>query len=410
MHVRLPKKFLMAALVLGAGAAVALIAAPQQPATAGGQGDVNGRMRIDHFLPATIDPAVDPATLGNPEVVFNDALRPDSQTTVQWGWLDPRVPPKLRMHSGETVAIETMMHSHNLIQPGKTMDDIVNLRLANRGGGPHTVTGPIWVEEADPGEVMEIRIKKIVTKGFGTNFNLPGSQFPGVGALNDLPEFQTGFVKYFFFEPDQRRTEFKPGVNINLKPFPGTLAVGIDPNDPSGRRGPDTIRTGVLQPASVDPLAPVSTLRPWKNGSNMDLNELGEGSTVYIPIFLRGGLIWTGDSHCRQGNGEINLTALECSYDHIVLEVIVREDMHLEWPMAETKTHWILMGFDEDLDKAFKIAAVNTVEFLKSKGFSAHEAYSLTSMIGDCRVTQVVDIRKGVHCMVPKSLLTGKGA
>jgi acetamidase/formamidase len=197
-----------------------------------------------------------------------------------------------------------------------------------------------------------------------------------------------------------RSAEFKPGITIDLKPFPGTLAVGIDPNDPSPRKG------GVK-----DPMAPVSTLRPWKNGSNMDINELQEGSTVFFPVFLKGGLIWTGDSHCRQGNGEVNLTGLECSFREIVLQPIVRKDMKLEWPRIETKTHWISVGFDEDLDKAMVNAVREAVDFLaaqKRVPLTRYEAYALVSMVGDCRVSQVVDVRKGVHCMIPKSVFTKK--
>ena len=154
-------------------------------------------------------------------------------------------------------------------------------------------------------------------------------------------------------------------------------------------------------------MAPVSTLRPWKNGSNMDVNELQEGSTIFIPIFLKGGLIWMGDSHCRQGNGEVSLTALECSYKEIRIQPIVRKDMKIEWPRAETKTHWILMGFDEDLGKAMVIAvreAVNWLADQKMVPLNRYEAYSLVSMVGDCRVSQVVDVRKGVHCMIPKAI------
>src|SRR5690242_16187951 len=150
-----------------------------------------------------------------------------------------------------------------------------------------------------------------------------------------------------------------------------------------------------------------STLRPWKNESNMDVNELQEGSTLYFPVFQKGGLIWTGDSHCLQGNGEVNLTALECSYKEIEIEPIVRKDLHIEWPRAETSTHWIFMGFDEDLNEAMKIAVRETVNFLaeqKMAPMSREEAYALTSIVGDCRVSQVVDIRKGVHCMIPKSI------
>jgi len=188
---------------------------------------------------------------------------------------------------------------------------------------------------------------------------------------------------------------------IDLQPFPGTIAVGPDPNEPKEKAGPP-IR---------DAKGRTSTLRPWKNGSNMDVNELQEGSTLYLPVFHKGALIWTGDSHCRQGNGEVNLTALECAYREIVLQPVVRKDMKLEWPRAETATHYVMMGFDEDLNEAMKIAVRETVAFLagqKMVPVSRDEAYALTSMVGDCRVSQVVDIRKGVHCMVPKSVFAKK--
>ena len=319
--------------------------------------------------------------------------------TVQWGWLDPRETPKLTVDSGDVVSVETMMHSHDKVRAGITMDEIVALRKANPGGGPHSVTGPIFVNGAEPGDVMEIRILKIVPKNFGINFNLPGKDFPTIGALaSEMPD---GFIKFFTLSPGKATVEFKPGVTIDLAPFPGTLAVGIDPGDPSPRKG------GVKD----DPMAPVSTLRPWKNGSNMDLNELQAGSTLYVPVFLKGGLIWVGDSHCRQGNGEVNLTGLECSFREIVLQPIVRKDMKLEWPRAETRTHWIMMGFDEDLNKAMVNAVRETVDFLSGQQMAPldrYEAYSLASMTADCRVTQVVDIRKGVHCMVAKAMFAKK--
>jgi len=323
---------------------------------------------------------------------------PATLETTQWGWLDPKEPPKLTVKSGDTVAVETMMHSHNKIVPGTTMDEIIALRKANPGGGPHSVTGPIYVDGAEPGDVMEIRILKITPKAFGANFNLPGKEFPTIGALaSEMPD---GFLRYFYLDLDKRQAEFKPGIVIDLQPFPGTLAVGIDPKDPSPRKG-----------GATDPMAPVSTLRPWKNGSNMDINEIQEGTTIFIPIFLKGGLVWTGDSHCRQGNGEVNLTALECSYREIVMQLIVRKDMKLEWPRIENKSYWITTGMDEDLNKAMVNAVREAVDMLaaqKAVPLSRYEAYSLVSMVGDCRVSQVVDVRKGVHCMIPKSIFTAK--
>src|SRR5207244_9269500 len=134
----------------------------------------------------------------------------------------------LTVASGERFSGETMMHSHGKVRPGITMDEIVALRRANPGGGPHSMTGPIYVNGAEPGDVMEIRILRIVPKAFGVNFNLPGKEFPTIGAL--APEFPEGFVKYFSFDLKNRQAEFKPGVMLDLKPFPGTLAAVIDPN------------------------------------------------------------------------------------------------------------------------------------------------------------------------------------
>jgi acetamidase/formamidase len=330
-------------------------------------------------------PAEAPAT----GKIYELHARPE---TVQWGWLDPKEPPKLTIASGDVVAIETLMHAKDQIQKGTSMEQIVALRKSNPGGGPHSLTGPVYVEGAEPGDVLEIRILDIVPKKVGANFNLPGKDFPTVGAL--APEFPEGFVRYFDLDWDHKQTEFKPGIVLPLRPFPGILAVGIDPEDPSPRKG-----------GAKDPLAPVSTLRPWKNGSNMDINELTAGSTIYLPVFLKGGLIWTGDSHCAQGNGEVNLTALECSFEKIVLQPIVHKDMKLVWPRIETPTHYIQVGFDESLDKAMVIAVAETVDFLATqKHLDRYEAYSLTALAADCRVSQVVDIRKGVHCMVPKSI------
>ncbi|HET9626787.1 MAG TPA: acetamidase/formamidase family protein [Kofleriaceae bacterium] len=316
---------------------------------------------------------------------------------VQWGWLDPREKPRLTIASGDTVSIETLMHAKDQIHKDVAMAQIVALRKANPGGGPHSLTGPIFVTGAQPGDVLEIRILKIVPKKVGTNFNLPGKDFPTIGALP--AEFPDGFVKYFDIDNKTHTTQFKPGITIPVRPFPGTLAVGIDPDDPSPRKG------GVKD----DKLAPVSSLRPWKNGSNMDINELVAGTTLFVPVFQPGGLIWTGDSHCAQGNGEVNLTAIECSFDEIEIQPIVHKDLKLTWPRIETPTHYIMVGFDEDLDVAFNNALRETIDFLvTTKGLTRYEAYSLSAAAADCRVSQVVDIRKGVHCMIAKSLFTGK--
>ena len=342
--------------------------APAQPVTSPAPGAPAAHAPRHHSLPATAD-------------------------NVQWGWYDPNEKPRLVVDSGDTISIETIAHSLGQIKPGVDMDEIVKLRKENDGGGPHSITGPIYVTGAEPGDTLEVRILKIVPKADAFNFNLPGKQFPTVGLL--AAEFPDGFVRFYKLDLVKMQTEFKPGIMIDLQPFPGTFAVGVDPNEPPAKAGPPI----------HDAQGRTSTLRPWKNGSNMDLNELQAGSTLYLPVFQKGGLIWTGDSHCRQGNGEVNLTALECAYKEIEIQPIVRKDLKTEWPWAETRRDWIFMGYDEDLNQAMKIAVEQTVNWLAAQRIvpmSREEAYALTSMVGDCRVTQVVDVRKGVHCMIPK--------
>ncbi len=338
------------------------------------------------------------ACLGQPVHASQHYVLPATPENVQWGWYDPKEKPKLTIQSGDTVSIETLSHALGQIKPGVAMEEIVKLRRQNGGGGPHSITGPIDVEGAEPGDTLEVQILKIVPKEFGFNFNVPGKDFPTVGQL--APEFPEGFVRYYKLDLQRMQTEFKPGIVIDLKPFPGTFTVGVDPNEPAAKAGPPI----------HDEQGRTSTLRPWKNGSNMDINELQAGATLYFPVFLQGGLIWTGDSHCRQGNGEVNLTALECAYKEIEIRAIVRKDLKTDWPWAETRTDWIFMGFDEDLNAAMKIAVEQTVHWLSTQTIvpmSREEAYALTSLVGDCRVSQVVDIRKGVHCMIPKSVFVG---
>ena len=338
------------------------------------------------------------SSTGHPASSSQHYLLPATAENVQWGWYDPSEKPRLVVNSGDTVSIETISHSLGQIKPGADMDRIVQLRKENDGGGPHSITGPIYVSGAEPGDTLEIHILKIVPKEDAFNFNLPGKEFPSVGLL--ATEFPEGFVRYYKLDLARMQTVFKPGIVLDLKPFPGTFAVGVDPNEPAAKAGPPI----------HDARGRTSTLRPWKNGSNMDLNELQAGSILYLPVFLAGGLIWTGDSHCRQGNGEVNLTALECAYKEIEIQPIVRKDLKTDWPWAETRTDWIFMGYDEDLNQAMKIAVEQTVQWLATQRIvpmSREEAYALTSMVGDCRVTQVVDIRKGVHCMIPKRVFVG---
>ena len=300
-------------------------------------------------------------------------LLPATMETTQWGWFDNAQPPVMTIMPGDTVVLETMMHSHNQVVPGKTIEEIKKLRTDNPGRGPHTVTGPIYVEGAEPGDVLKVHINKIVPRAYGTNFNVPGmfGEFP--------KEFQDGQVKYFYLDMDKKVAEFAPGIQIPLRPFPGTLGV-----------------------ARAEP-GRYSSVPPGPYAGNMDIRELTEGATLYVPVFVKGALLWTGDSHAAQGNGEVNLTALETAYKEMSISVEVVKGQKLDWPRIETPKSWITMGYDNDLNKALAILKTETGKFLaEQRKVDAAKATELMAKVSDCRISEVVNIKKGVYCMNPK--------
>ena len=137
----------------------------------------------------------------------------------------------------------------------------------------------------------------------------------------------------------------------------------------------------------------------------MDNKELTEGSTLYLPVHVPGALLSLGDGHAAQGNGEVDLTALETALSgHI--RVTVRKDLRMvKWPRAETATHYLTMGFHEDLEEATRIAVREMIDFLvRDKGLDRDTAYMLCSISVDLEITQVVDGRQGAHCMLPKAI------
>jgi acetamidase/formamidase len=298
---------------------------------------------------------------------------PATLETTQWGWFDNAELPRLVIDSGDTVVVETMSHSHGQLWPGRTIEELKKLRTDWPGRGPMSLTGPIFVNGAEPGDSLRIKIQKIVPRPWGANFNIPGmfGQFP-----KDFPD---GQVKYFYLDGDRKIAEFAPGIEIPLRPFPGTLGV-----------------------ARAEP-GRYNAVPPGPYAGNLDNRDLVEGTTLYVPVFVRGALVWTGDSHAAQGNGEVNLTALETVFEEITLTITVDKATRLQWPRIETPTEWITMGFDEDLTKALANAKSETAKFLaEQRKISPEQALALVSTTSDCRVTQVVDIKKGVHCMSSK--------
>ena len=152
----------------------------------------------------------------------------------------------------------------------------------------------------------------------------------------------------------------------------------------------------------------ISSGPPGIHAGNLDNKELVEGTTLFIPVHAKGALFSIGDGHAGQGNGEVDITALETSLKG-KLQFVARKDMHLKWPRAETPTHFIAMGLDKDLTEATKIAVREAIDFLASeKHLSRDDAYMLASVAVDFNITQLVDGTKGVHAMIPKAIFKGK--
>jgi acetamidase/formamidase len=179
--------------------------------------------------------------------------------------------------------------------------------------------------------------------------------------------------------------QFAPGIEVPLRPFFGS--IGVAPPASSGR---------------------VNSAPPGRHAGNLDNKELVAGTTLYIPVSTRGALLEIGDGHAGQGNGEVDITALETSLVGTV-RVIVRKDMHLSWPRGETPTHWIAMGTDTSLVQATKTAVREAIDFLVTEqGMTRDDAYMLTSVACDVDVTELVDGNVGVHVMIPKRLFTSR--
>jgi acetamidase/formamidase len=309
-------------------------------------------------------------------------LTPDH---VHWGYYDPSVKPVLRIGSGDTVRVETMIARglQRLRAAGVKEDEIpealkvVERAVTERGPGAHPMTGPIWVEGAEPGDSLEV---KIVGFEFLHPYGVSGF-IPGGGTLPD--EFPYVGFHLVRFDPRAGTATFAPGITLRLAPFFGS--IGVAPNPLVGR---------------------ISSGPPGPHVGNIDNKDLVAGSTLYLPVHVPGALLSIGDGHAMQGDGEVTGTALETSLRGTV-QVTVRKGKRLAWPRAETPTHYIAMGLHVDLDEAARLATREMIDFLVAeKHLSRDQAYVLCSVAADLRVTQVVDVTKGVHVMLAKSIFT----
>ena len=302
---------------------------------------------------------------------------------VHWGYYDAKVPPVLRMAPGERVRVETMVAGGlaRLRLAGVAEADIpaalkaVEQGVTERGPGAHPMTGPIFVEGAEPGDTLEVRVLAIeFLHDFGVNAFSPGG-----GVLPD--DFPYAKVKLLRWPAGATSVAFAPGVAVPLAPFFGS--IGVAPPPLVGR---------------------ISSRPPGWHGGNLDNKDLVAGTTLYLPVHVSGALLSVGDGHAAQGHGEVTGTALETSLRG-TFELRLHKGRRLRWPRAETPTHYISMGLNEDLDEATRLAVRELVDFLMTeKKMSAEDAYMLCSLSADLHVTQAVDATKGVHATLAKSL------
>jgi len=307
-------------------------------------------------------------------------LKPES---VHWGYYDAKLAPVLRIASGDRVRIETMVAGglQRLRLAGASEAEIpdslkqVEQRVTERGPGAHPMSGPVFVEGAEPGDTLEVRIVAIeFLHDFGVNAFSPGG-----GVLPD--EYPYAGLRLLRWRPGATTVEFKPGVTLPLAPFFGS--IGVAPPPLVGR---------------------ISSRPPGWHGGNLDNKDLVAGSTLYLPIHVPGALLSVGDGHAMQGDGEVTGTALETSLRG-TFEIRVRKGQRIRWPRAETPTQYIAMGLHEDLDEATRLATREMVDFLVAeKRLTRDEAYMLCSLAANLHVTQAVDATKGVHATLAKSI------
>jgi acetamidase/formamidase len=322
-----------------------------------------------------------------------DATLRSTPETVIWGYFAADAPPVLRIRSGQTVRIDTVSHSgmnttddpvtffgRGGIPPDQVLQDVIDIHRQvphPKGASAHVLTGPIYVEGAAPGDMLEVRIVALEHRvPYGVN-----NSNHGTGVLPDLLPGPS--AKIIRFDLARNVALFSGDLEVPLHPFMGIMAVA-PPRD----------------------LGLVSSRPPSRWGGNMDFNKLTVGATLYLPVFNNGALFFTGDSHAVQGDGEVDGTAIEASLT-ATLQFIVQKGAgaSMRWPRAEDASHYYAMGLDLDLNKAMQEAAQETVTFLRDrKSLAAADAYALASVAVDFRVGEAVDAVQMVYGMIPKKI------
>lgn len=302
---------------------------------------------------------------------------PDS---CHWGYFDASLEPCITIKSGEEIVIETVSGAPQVL-PGPDFHVPPELLEIHKAGGPvlpgHILTGPVAVEGAKPGDVLQIDILDVkVRQDWGFNVIRP--------LTGTLPEdFHDTHLTIIPLDTIANKATMPWGLELPLNPFFGVM--GVAPPEGWGR---------------------ISTIEPRKHGGNLDNKELVAGTTLYLPVNVEGALFSTGDGHGAQGDGEVCVTAIETALTGR-FRLTTRSDLDVDYPFAETPTHLITMGMHPDLDICAQMALRDMIKKVSARaGITRAEAYMLCSLAGDLRITQTVNGCKGVHMMMDKAYCT----
>ena len=307
-----------------------------------------------------------------------------SPENIHWGYFSAGLEPVIRVNPGDIVIIEDVprldpidMEKRGI--PAEEMSEgyrRIYREVTDKGPGPHIMVGPVYINGAEPGDVLEVRILEVeLAYTFGySRLSSRGGTLPG--------EFER-WERILRIDLENKTTQAAERVVIPMNnPFFGSM--GVAPAAAAGR---------------------ISTVPPGNYAGNLDNKDLGTGSILYIPVHTKGALFSAGDGHGVQGHGEVSINALETGLRGR-FQFFVRKDMKLKWPRGETPTHWMVMGLHEDLDEAMKIAVRETIDFIVERfpHLDRNEAFMLASLAVDYHVSQNVDRTKGIHGVIPKDI------
>ena len=302
--------------------------------------------------------------------------------TTHRNFFDATLKPVLTIDSGDIVRLETASGNPRWYENLGVPKDQIPAELyqvyegfEGSARGDHMLNGPIAIRGAEPGDVIEVRIRSVDVR-----LPIAGQGFlPNRGSLPQ--EFPYEKSRVHWIDMAKKTVQYAPGIEVPLKPFWGV--IGVAPPLAMGR---------------------VPSGAPNVFGGNLDNPDLGAGSILYLPVHVSGGLLSIGDGHAVQGHGEVALSAVEASLKGEV-QVVLHKGSRIRWPRAETATHYMTMGLDADLNEAARIATREMLDFLvETKGMSRDDAYMLESVAMDLMVTQIVDGTKGIHAMIPKAI------